>query len=170
MVRPRGGNFVYDDHEFESMKADVAVIAEVGFPGVVFGVLNDNFDVDAVRCAELVAIARAVNPDIELTFHRAFDEAQDPLAAYQQIATLGFDRILTSGQQPTAPEGSALLSELIQAGNGPAVMPGGGVRPDNVASLLSLGATNVHSSATMSPSDGVDAATVTALAKLVHPD
>lgn len=168
MVRPRGTDFVYDEREFESMKTDVAVIAELGFPGMVFGILDADSNVDSTRCAELIAIARGVNSDIALTFHRAFDEVTDPVAAYGELTALGFDRVLTSGQQPTAPQGSDLLGRLIELGNAPAVMPGGGVRADNVAGLVGLGATNIHSSATPSADRGVDAETVTALAKFVH--
>ncbi len=168
MVRPRGGGFTYDDHEFDAMKSDVISIVELGFPGVVFGILDADSDVDEQRCRTLVELARSIRPNIDLTFHRAFDEAREPINAYRMLTSLGFDRVLTSGQKRTAPEGSELLRTLAATGNHPAVMPGGGVRPGNVAALLSLGVTNVHSSATPSVDEGVDASTVSALAKLVH--
>ena len=169
MVRPRGGDFRYDDYEFKAMQSDVVTIAERGFDGIVFGILDAEHNVDTHRCAQLVEAARATNPQIQLTFHRAFDEVADPVNAYTTIAELGFDRILTSGQQETALVGIDLLDVLINhCGNRPVVMPGGGVRPDNVEELLSLGATNVHSSATPDSSRGVEASTVAALAGAVH--
>ena len=169
MVRPRGGDFNYDDLEHASMRDDVHTIATMGFPGLVIGILNSSGDVDIDRCATLLGIARAANPTIEVTFHRAFDEANEPIRAYQQLAALGFTRLLTSGQEPDAMAGSALISELITAhANSPAVMPGGSVRPDNVDKLLALGATNIHSSATRSSNTGVDAAIVGQLAASVH--
>jgi copper homeostasis protein len=170
MVRPRGGDFVYDDLEFSAMCDDVRTIAEMGFRGLVFGILDSSGGVDVGRSAALLDIARQANPAIEVTFHRAFDEVSDPIAAYQQLANLGFSRLLTSGLEPTAIAGSSLISELINDhGNVPIVMPGGSVRPDNVNTLLALGATNVHSSATPSSESGVDASMVRELASAVHP-
>ncbi len=168
MVRPRGGGFTYDDHEFGAMKSDVISIAELGFPGVVFGILDADSDVDEQRCRTLVELARSISPNIDLTFHRAFDEVREPINAYRMLTSLGFDRVLTSGQKRTAPEGSELLRTLIASGNRPAVMPGGGVRLGNVDALLSLGATNVHSSATPDTNHGVDSNTVATLASIVH--
>lgn len=169
MVRPRGGDFVYDDREFDAMATDVTTIADLGFPGLVLGILDSAKDIDVTRCRELVGVARSINPDIELTFHRAFDEVRDPITSYRQIGELGFTRVLTSGQQSTAVEGASLLESLIVGhGNRPAVMPGGGVRPNNVKQLLDLGATNVHSSATPDDLHGIDSDTVRALADVVH--
>lgn len=170
MVRPRGGDFVYDEREFEAMTTDVKTICVLGFPGLVFGILDPHGDVDVVRCRDLLSLARSINPDIEVTFHRAFDEVRDPALAYQQLAELGFARLLTSGQQQTALAGIDLLESLIsKRGNNPIVMPGGGIRPDNVEQLLAIGATNVHSSATPDEAHGVDPATVRSLVASVHP-
>lgn len=168
MVRPRGGGFCYDSHEFAAMKTDVATIVELGFPGVVFGVLTTTSAIDEERCRELIDIARGLRPDVELTFHRAFDEVAQPLASYQTLNRLGFNRVLTSGQQTTASAGSELIRELISRGNDPIVMPGGGVRPHNIADLIELGATNLHSSAQSSTTEGVNADIVRSLAEIVH--
>ena len=138
--------------------------------GSSLGSLDSSGGVDVGRSAALLDIARQTNPAIEVTFHRAFDEVSNPIAAYQQLANLGFSRLLTSGLEPTAIAGSPLISELINDhGNVPIVMPGGSVRPDNVNILLTLGATNVHSSATRSSESGVDASMVRELASAVHP-
>ncbi|MFA7265551.1 MAG: copper homeostasis protein CutC [Candidatus Nanopelagicales bacterium] len=169
MVRPRGGDFQYDDYEFKAMQSDVITIAELGFDGIVVGVLDAQRQVDTDRCARLVDAAKATNPHIQLTFHRAFDDVADPLEAYASIGGLQFTRILTSGQQESALLGVELLDVLINhLGNQPIVMPGGGVRPGNVGEFLDLGATNVHSSATPDSSHGVDGSTVAALARAVH--
>lgn len=169
MIRPRGGNFVYDDVEFAAMQVDARMVAEQGFGGIVFGILDDDSFVDVPRCAQLLAEVREINPSIEVTFHRAFDEVTDPRRSYRVLNELGFTRVLTSGQADSAPDGLALISELVGPfGNDPVVMPGGGVRPDNAKELLAAGAQDLHSSATPSNISGIDAETVRALARIVH--
>lgn len=169
MVRPRGGDFVYGPDEFETMRHDVEVVATLGFPGVVLGILTFDGQVDVDRTSELVEFGRSINPDLSVTFHRAFDAAANPISAYHDVATTGANRLLTSGQQPTAPQGAELIGELIRGqSGGPVVMPGSGVRPANVATFLELGALEIHSTATDSPDTSINPATVTALAELVH--
>ncbi len=169
MIRPRGGNFVYDDLEFAAMRVDARMVAEQGFTGVVFGILDDRSFIDVPRCTQLLSDIRGINPAIEVTFHRAFDQVTDPRRSYRVLSELGFDRVLTSGQAATAPEGIDLIDELITSfGNEPLVMPGCGVRPENAEELLATGALDIHSSATLSGTSGTDSATVRALADLVH--
>lgn len=169
MVRPRGGDFVFGPDEFATMRRDVEVVATLGFPGVVLGILTFDGQVDVVRTSELIECGRSINPDLSVTFHRAFDAAADPISAYQDVAATGANRLLTSGQQPTAPAGAQLIGELIRGqGGGPVVMPGSGVRPENVATFLELGALEIHSTATDSDETGINPATVTALAELIH--
>lgn len=169
MIRPRGGDFVYDDHEFAEMRVNARMVAEQGFSGVVFGILDDRDFIDVPRCTQLLADIRGINPAIEVTFHRAFDGVRDPQRAYRVLNELGFTRVLTSGQAPTVSDGLPLIKELVTTyGNDPIVMPGGGVRPDNAQELLAAGALDLHSSATLNNESGTDAATVRKLADLVN--
>ncbi|MFD1769105.1 copper homeostasis protein CutC [Sphingobacterium suaedae] len=145
LIRPRGGDFVYDADHFEEMKMDVQFCREAGCDGVVIGILNTDGSVDKARNAELVALARPMT----VVFHRAFDRCNDPSAALEDIISLGFDRVLTSGLRNTAEEGAPLLKELIEQANGRIeVMPGSGVNEDNVLNILRVtGARSIHSSA-----------------------
>ena len=93
MIRPRGGDFVYDDLEFAAMQVDARMVAEQGFGGIVFGILDDDSFVDVPRCAQLLAEVRGINPSIEVTFHRAFDEVTDPRRSYRVLNELGFTRV-----------------------------------------------------------------------------
>jgi len=132
IIRPRSGDFLYSNEEFEIMKQDVLLSKELGFEGVVLGLLNVDGTVDLSRMSELIDAAYP----LEVTFHRAFDRCLDPAAALEQLVGLGCERILTSGQQPTAPEGIQLIASLqAQAANRIIVMPGSGVRADSIIEL-----------------------------------
>ncbi|WP_237386421.1 copper homeostasis protein CutC [Xenorhabdus sp. Sc-CR9] len=143
IVRPRGGDFCYNNIDFEVMKNDVAYLRDMGFPGVVFGILNEVGHIDRLRMRQLMSLSG----NMEVTFHRAFDMCFDPHAALEQLTELGVKRILTSGQQQNAEMGLPLLKELVQASQGPIIMPGAGVRVSNVSKFLEFGMTEVHSSA-----------------------
>ncbi|MFT5292527.1 MAG: copper homeostasis protein [Planctomycetota bacterium] len=149
LIRPRGGDFVLDDEELELMCADVRASRAAGAAGVVIGALTPEGDVDCARMGKLIAAARP----LEVTFHRAFDHTRDPLAAFSVLTELGVDRLLTSGQRASAPEGSALIAKLVAMSSArepaqPLVMAGGGVRPANVAELVeTTSVREVHSSA-----------------------
>ncbi|MFM8255152.1 MAG: copper homeostasis protein CutC [Bacteroidota bacterium] len=137
IIRPRSGDFLYSNEEFEIMKQDVLLCKELGFEGVVLGLLNVDGTVDLSRMSELIDAAYP----LEVTFHRAFDRCLDPAAALEQLVGLGCERILTSGQQPTAPEGIQLIASLqAHAANRIIVMPGSGVRADSIIEL----ATKTH--------------------------
>jgi copper homeostasis protein len=124
MVRPRGGDFCYSDAEFAVMREDVADAKAAGADGVVFGLLEPDGTVDRRRTAELVALARPLT----VTFHRAFDMTRDPFEALDALVALGVDRVLTSGQEPSALEGIELIARLVdRAGGRMVVMPGGGI-------------------------------------------
>lgn len=130
MVRPRSGNFHYSNYEFEIMKKDILKFKEMGFPGVVFGILTKDNKVDIEKNKELVELSRPM----KVTFHRAFDETSDPFEALEDIISLGFDRILTSGQKKSAPEGIDLIIELIEkADNKIIIMPGSGLSYKNLS-------------------------------------
>ncbi|MBC8109718.1 MAG: copper homeostasis protein CutC [Verrucomicrobia bacterium] len=144
MVRPRGGDFVYADDEFELMCADIEICKKAGCDGVVFGLLTRDNQVDTVRCKTLVALARPM----EVTFHRAFDVVANAFESLEAIIELGFDRILTSGQANTAWEGRDLIADLIKkAGKRIVIMPGSGIRETNIADLAAITqASEFHSS------------------------
>lgn len=129
MVRPRGGGFCYTEAEFASMLRDAEAAVELGVDGVVFGILHPDGTVDAERSRALCAKAAS----IQRVFHRAFDVTPDPFAALEQLIELRITRVLTSGQQPTVPEGADLIRELITRAAGRIeVLPGGGINERNL--------------------------------------
>ncbi|QKN81433.1 copper homeostasis protein CutC [Scandinavium goeteborgense] len=143
IIRPRGGDFCYTDGEFAAMLDDVHTVRELGFPGLVIGILDAHGQVDMPRMREIMA---AAGP-LAVTFHRAFDMCVNPQQAFDNLAELGVARILTSGQQQTAEKGLSLLGELITRGDVPIIMAGAGVRANNLALFLDAGVKELHSSA-----------------------
>jgi copper homeostasis protein len=145
IIRPRGGDFLYSDLEMEIMKTDIEQCKVLGCDGVVFGILTKTGEIDKNRCMELKRAAG----NMETTFHRAFDRCRDPFKALEEIIEMGFDRILTSGLENTAVKGASLISKLIEKANGRIIiMPGAGIRPDNLKELIKLtGANEYHSTA-----------------------
>lgn len=145
IIRPRGGDFLYDELEFEVMKRDIAMCKQLGCDGVVIGVLTADGKVDKERCKMLADLAWPLG----VTFHRAFDMTADPLQAMEDIIETGCERILTSGQRNTAVEGIPLLKTLVERADGRiAIMAGSGVRSGNIATLIKeTGATEYHTTA-----------------------
>jgi copper homeostasis protein len=132
IVRPRGGDFLYSEAEFESMCQDMMALKELGVPGVVSGCLTAAGEVDEERTAELLRLAKPMS----FTFHRAFDMVRDPVHSLEVLISLGVDRLLTSGQRGTALEGLACLKQLGQAARGRiTVMPCGSIRAGNVGQV-----------------------------------
>ena len=132
IIRTRSGDFLYTDEEFEIMKADVAICKELGCDGVVIGLLNKDGSIDVKRSSKLIELAYPM----EVTFHRAFDRCKDPFEALEQLIDIGCQRLLTSGQRPTAPEGVDLITGLVKAADERIIiMPGSGVRKDNIKEL-----------------------------------
>jgi copper homeostasis protein len=135
LIRPRGGDFLYNDCEFEIMKHDIHFCGKCACDGVVIGMLNSDGTVDKVRTKILLDIAHSYNMGV--TFHRAFDRSNDLKQAMEDIIELGCERILTSGGAKNAIDGADLIAELIrQAGERISIMPGAGIAPENVAFLL----------------------------------
>ena len=133
MIRPRGGDFLFDDDEVAIMEADIETAKSEGADAVVIGVLRADGSIDVERSRRLIALARPMR----VTFHRAFDMTPDPMAALETLIELGVERVLTSGQEPTVLEGLPLIAELIaQAGNRIVVMPGGGITVRTVARIV----------------------------------
>ncbi|MCC8035275.1 MAG: copper homeostasis protein CutC [Rikenellaceae bacterium] len=144
IIRPRGGDFVYTDLEFEVMKEDVKLCGEAGCDGVVAGILFPDGTVDTARMRELVYIASLYG--MEVTFHRAFDVCRNLEEALEEVISTGCKRILTSGGCGTAEEGIETIGRLCrQSGGRIVVMPGSGVTPENAASIISrTGCTELH--------------------------
>jgi copper homeostasis protein len=146
MIRPRGGDFCYDNYEFHSMKRDISQCQKISVDGVVFGILNPDGTIDKKRCKELIEKARP----LKVTCHRAFDMTRDPFEALEDCIEAGFDRILTAGQQAQASKGAELIGELIKKAAGRiAIMPGSGVNENTVHDIVSKSrAQEIHFSAT----------------------
>lgn len=145
IIRPRGGDFLYSEEELREMRYDIRLARELGADGLVFGCLTPDGSVDMEAMKPLME----ASGDIPVTFHRAFDHSRDPFKALEDIISLGCARILTSGCKPTALEGAHLLGELVsQAGDRIIIMPGCGVKEDNIAEIAGLtGAHEFHFSA-----------------------
>lgn len=145
IIRPRGGDFLYSEDEFEIMKQDVMLSKKLGCDGVVIGMLNDNGSIDKNRCSQLVELAYPLG----VTFHRAFDRSAEPFKAMEDIIEIGCERILTSGQRASVTDATELVAQLIEkAGERIIIMPGSGVRADNIASIaMQTKATEFHTSA-----------------------
>jgi len=144
IIRPRGGDFLYTDNEYEIMLHDLKLCKQLGCDGVVIGLLNAEGAIDVKRTAALVEIAYPMG----VSFHRAFDRCKDPFEALEQLVQIGCERILTSGQKPTAPEGIELIAELNKvADHRIIIMPGSGVRKENIKMLAEkTGCSEFHSS------------------------
>lgn len=133
IIRPRGGDFLYDQQAVAVMRHDIRVAKDLGANGVVIGVLTAQGEVDRAITQQLIELARPMN----VTFHRAFDMTADPFQALEDLIALGVDRILTSGQQATAWEGAGLIEALVkQAAGRVIIMPGGGITEHNIQPLV----------------------------------
>ncbi len=145
IIRPRGGDFLYTDVEMSSMLRDIQLCRELNVHGVVFGCLTSQGDLDLDRMKRLKEAAEPLS----VTCHRAFDVCRNPFEALEQLISLGFDRVLTSGQEATAVQGIPLIARLVDQAQGRIiVMPGCGVRASNIAQIeRETGAREFHTSA-----------------------
>ena len=153
IIRPRGGDFLYLELEQEIMLRDIEMCKTAGVDGVVFGCLTADGDVDMVAMKRMMEAAKGM----DVTFHRAFDMCRDPRKALEDIISLGCNRILTSGQAPTAEQGIDSIAELVKQADGRIIiMPGCGVNSDNAAAILSAtGPMEIHASARKSVGSGM---------------
>lgn len=153
MVRPRGAGFVYSDIEKDSMYRDAEIFLKNGADGIVFGCLNPDHTVDIPYAEKMVKLISSYGK--EAVFHKAFDETPDPFAACEALIACGTDRILTSGQKPSAEGGIDLIRELQKRyGNRIEILPGGGVSEKNAAFILKkTGCRSIHMSAKKSAED-----------------
>ncbi len=132
MIRPRGGNFVYTNEEFDQMKKDILHFKNLNVDGFVFGILNEDNSINIQQNKELIQLASP----LPCSFHRAFDKINDQNTALDIVINCGFKTILTSGFTSSAMDGMDNLDQLVkQAGNKISIMPGGGVRSSNIAQI-----------------------------------
>lgn len=147
LIRPRGGDFLYSDLEFDIMVADIKYCIAAGCDGVVIGILNPDGTIDKKRCSILINLAK--QNGLGVTFHRAIDMCADIFQGMEDIIDLGCERLLTSGGKSTAIEGSRIIGELVKKAAGRiSIMPGSGVNENNAADLVFYTkVSEIHSSA-----------------------
>ncbi len=145
LIRLRSGDFVYSREEIDMMVADIEAAVRSGIDGIVVGALTPDGDVDMDACLRFIDAAQGRNA----TFHRAFDVCRNPFKALEDVISLGFDRILTSGQASDALQGSDMIRRLHDKAAGRIrIMAGAGVKPENAAEILALSrCDDLHASA-----------------------
>jgi copper homeostasis protein len=142
IIRPRGGDFLYSDSEYDIMKKDIDICSKCKVDGIVLGILRSDGSIDIERTAKLVEFAHPM----PVTFHRAFDMCSDPFQGLEDVIEAGASRLLTSGQKDTAPEGADLIRQLIQqAKDRIIIMPGSGIDDSNIEKIARVtGAKEFH--------------------------
>jgi len=143
IIRPRSGDFTFSDDEFDIMKANIVLCKELGFNGIVSGVLHADCSLDEIRTRELIV----ASGDLNFTFHRAFDWVRDAHKTLEVLESLGVHSILTSGQKTAAPLGLDLLEDLHKKAKNCIIMPGSGINQNNVHVFKQKGFRAVHLSA-----------------------
>ena len=145
IIRPRGGDFLYSDLEFKLMIEDIKICKSLNCDGVVIGILRQDGTIDTERCTTLIELAKP----LPVAFHRAFDMCNDMEKALEELISIGIVRVLTSGGAPSAIKGSEQIAKLIKQANGRiSIMPGGGIRQENLLDLMAkTGAIEFHASA-----------------------
>ncbi|MBO5687964.1 MAG: copper homeostasis protein CutC [Alistipes sp.] len=151
LIRPREGGFCFTGDEITTMCRDIEFCRKTGVHGVVIGALTHDGEIDIEACKRMIEAAG----ELSITFHRAFDVCRDPHKALEQTISLGCDRLLTSGQKPSAELGTELLAELVkQAAERIIIMPGAGINPQNIALIeQKTAATEFHSTAAINDHD-----------------
>jgi copper homeostasis protein len=146
MVRPRGGHFCYTADERAIMHREIEYLAQAGATGVVFGVLTADKQLDEKATADLVNRAKQYN--LKVTFHRAIDECNSPLATIDALSAMGIENILTSGGAAKAADGLRRLEQMVQQADGKInIMAGSGVNGTNVREIIKCGVDAVHMTA-----------------------
>ena len=144
LVRPRSGDFTYSEMEFDIMKQDIELCREMGFEGVVSGILRPDLTLDVERTKAL----KEASGTLHFTFHRAFDWVRDPLQALAQLEAIGVQTILSSGQRKSALEGIDQLAELQHIASKCTIMPGSGIGIKNARLFKEKGFSAIHLSGT----------------------
>jgi copper homeostasis protein len=147
MIRPRSGDFLYTDDEFQTMRLDIAMAKQLGADGVVLGILDPDGRVDIERTRQLVDVAAPMR----VTYNRAFDMSADLIQSLRDLKTAGIHCILTSGGRQTAAEGAGTLKRLVAAAkdgrDAIGIMAAGGIEDSNVATLIEqTGVREIHAS------------------------
>lgn len=152
LIRPRSGNFTFSEEEFECMQQDIELCKSLGCQGIVSGVLNLDNTIDVKRTKKLVDLAYPMS----FTFHRAFDLVPNPIASIAILEDLGVNCILSSGQQPKAFDGLALLQEMQHQTKKILIMPGSGINAENIDAFVNSGFKAVHFSAISNDDDNTN--------------
>lgn len=135
MIRPRSGDFLYDDLEFETMKKDVELAKKMDFHGIVTGILLKNGKIDLERMKEIVEIAKP----LKVVLHRAFDDANEPEKDIPTLIDMGILRILTSGQRKNSLKGANYIAAIQRDyGERITIMPGAGINKDNIKEIYNI--------------------------------
>lgn len=142
MIRPRFGDFLYDDMEYETMKNDIEIAKSMEFDGIVIGMLLANGSIDLQKMKEIVKLAKPLN----VVLHRAFDDAKEPEKDIPNLIDMGIERILTSGQRETGLEGAEYISKIQELyGDQITIMPGADINAGNIEEIYNkTGCTNYH--------------------------
>ena len=141
LIRPRNGDFIYSNDEFDLIKQDILKFKEMGCEGIVSGILNIDNSIDIKRTKELVELSKP----LEFTFHRAFDLVKYPIKEIENLIGIGVDRVLTSGQKEKAVDGLVLLKQLNYISkNRIVIMPGSGISKMTIKRFKSF--SEVHGS------------------------
>ena len=147
LIRPRSGNYIYNEAELEMMCLDIQLVKQLGYEGVVIGALNENGDLDV----EKIKIMMKAGEGMKFTFHRAIDACNNPLEALATLVELGFDKVLTSGCKPKAIDGVGMIRQMQEKyGDKIKIMAGGGININNVVTIINeTGISNCHASPTV---------------------
>ena len=166
MIRPRPGNFVYNEIDLADMKRNILFCRKLRISSVVFGVLNETNQVEKKVCEELIRLARPMS----VTFHRAIDLCKHPIEELQILAELKVDRVLSSGGKATAKDGAQQLKQFyLSFRNQLNIVPGGGIRSDNIESLVKVtGCNEFHSAAIVNKEETADASEIKKLKEILN--
>lgn len=153
LIRSREGDFVYNETEAGQMADEIVMALEEGADGIVIGALTKDGDLDVSVCTRWIAVAREWQKehgkaDLGITFHRAFDVCRNPMQALEEIIAMGCNRLLTSGQEPSAVKGIPMLKKLVEASAGRlCILAGAGVSAENYMQIVEeAGVSEVHGS------------------------
>lgn len=157
LLRSRPGNFRYTAQEAAVMERQAARLAAAGADGLVLGALDEHGQLDLPLMLRWAEAALAVNPELQLTVHRAIDAAADPAVQLRRVLGGPFTRVLTSGGRPQAGAGMAIIAQLVREAAGRIeIMCGGGLRAEDLETAHGVGVSAVHFSAKTGYADTIE--------------